>query len=172
LATALTERMAEKDFAFCVFDPEGDYDELKNAVSIGNAETTATEDEALKLLRQSATNVVMNTQSLSVEERPIFFANLLPQISVLRARTGRPHWLVIDEAHHLLPASRNDVAHILPNDGPAIVFITVHPEAVSPAALKSVEVVIALGDGADEVIAKFCAITGPSVEGQHSTERR
>src|SRR5580704_8535001 len=85
--------------------------------------------------------------------------NLLPQLSLLRARSGRPHWLVIDEAHHLLPASRDDVAQILPHAGPAIVFITVHPEAVSPAALKSVEVVIALGDGADKVIAKFCAIT-------------
>jgi HAD superfamily hydrolase (TIGR01484 family) len=160
LATALTERMAENDFAFCVFDPEGDYDELEDAVSIGDAETAPTEDEALKLLRLGTTNLVINTQSLSVEERPIFFANLLPQLSLLRARSGRPHWLVIDEAHHLLPASRDDVAQILPHAGPAIVFITVHPEAVSPAALKSVEVVIGLGDGADEVIAKFCAITG------------
>jgi polynucleotide 5'-kinase involved in rRNA processing len=31
LATALTERMAERRFEFCVLDPEGDYDELENA---------------------------------------------------------------------------------------------------------------------------------------------
>src|SRR5262249_32627817 len=36
LATALTERMAEKSFDFCVFDPEGDYDQLENAVVVGD----------------------------------------------------------------------------------------------------------------------------------------
>ena len=35
LAIALTERMVEKRFQFCVFDPEGDYDDLENAVSVG-----------------------------------------------------------------------------------------------------------------------------------------
>lgn len=36
LAVALTEQMAERRFEFCVFDPEGDYNELETAVSIGN----------------------------------------------------------------------------------------------------------------------------------------
>jgi hypothetical protein len=29
----------------------------------------------------------------------------MPRFEVLRARTGRPHWVVADEAHHLMPAS-------------------------------------------------------------------
>jgi hydroxymethylpyrimidine pyrophosphatase-like HAD family hydrolase len=160
IATALTERMAEKDLSFCVFDPEGDYDELEDALVIGDSTKAPVEEEALELLRKSGTNVVINTQSLTVSERPIFFAKLLPQLSLLRARTGRPHWLVIDEAHHLVPASREDVAQIVPKEGPATIFITVHPESVSSVALKSVEVVVALGDGATEVIATFCRIAG------------
>jgi hydroxymethylpyrimidine pyrophosphatase-like HAD family hydrolase len=157
LATALTERMAQKNFAFCVFDPEGDYDELRDAVSIGSSDTPPPDDEAIKLLR-AATNVVINTQCLSLKDRPGFFGGVLPQVSLLRAKTGRPHWLVIDEAHHLLPASRDDVANVFPKDAPAAIFITVHPEAVSPDALKSVDVVIALGDGANEVISQFCRL--------------
>jgi hypothetical protein len=160
LAIALTERMAEKDFEFCVFDPEGDYDELENAIPIGDAKKTPTEEEALKLLRQHSTNVIINTQSLNAAERPLFFTNLLPQVSLLRATSGRPHWLLIDEAHHLLPAAREDVARLFSNDGLAVIFITVHPEAVSPAALKSVRVVVALGEHAGDVIAKFCGVTG------------
>jgi hypothetical protein len=159
LATALTERMAEKNFVFCVFDPEGDYDELQDAVSIGNSKTPPSDDEAIKLL-QTATNVVINTQCLSVKDRPGFFGRMLPQISLLRAKTGRPHWLVIDEAHHLLPASRDDVAHIFPKDTPAAIFITVHPDAVSPDALKGVDVVVALGEGAKDVISQFCGVIG------------
>jgi hydroxymethylpyrimidine pyrophosphatase-like HAD family hydrolase len=159
LATALTERMAEKNFAFCVFDPEGDYDELRDAVSIGSSDTPPSDDEAIKLLR-TATNVVINTQCLSLKDRPGFFGGMLPQVSLLRAKTGRPHWLVIDEAHHLLPASRDDVARIFPKDTPAAIFITVHPEAVSPDALKSVDVVVALGKDANEVISQFCRMIG------------
>jgi haloacid dehalogenase-like hydrolase/Helicase HerA, central domain len=157
LATALTERMAEQAFEFCVFDPEGDYDELQNAVSIGDPTTAPTMQESLKLLRQHGTNVVVNTQALNTSERPAFFANLLPQVAALRARTGCPHWLLIDEAHLLLPAARRDVAQVLPEDIPAAIFITVHPEAVSAKALKGVEVVVALGDAA-EVIATFCRV--------------
>jgi HAD superfamily hydrolase (TIGR01484 family) len=157
LATALTERMAEKRFEFCVFDPEGDYDELEHAVSIGDAKAPPNMDEALKLLRQVGANVVVNTQALAVSERPPFFAKLLSQVSRLRARTGRPHWLLIDEAHHLLPAARGDVAHISREDIPAAIFITVHPEAVSTNILNNVDTVIALGDAAQNVISTFCS---------------
>ena len=156
LATALTERMAEKGLIFCVFDPEGDYDELRDAVSIGNAEIPPSDEEAIRLLR-TGTSVVINTQCLSVRDRPSFFADLLPRVSLVRAKTGCPHWLVIDEAHHVLPASR-DVANVFPNDAPAAIFITVHPAAVSPDALKTVELVVALGEGANEVISDFCRV--------------
>jgi hydroxymethylpyrimidine pyrophosphatase-like HAD family hydrolase len=127
LATALTERMVEGQFEFCVFDPEGDYDELEHAVSIGDVATPPRIDETLKLLREFTANVVVNTQALAVAERPPFFAKLLPHIAALRTRTARPHWLLIDEAHHLLPAARQDVSQVLPEEIPAAVFITVHP---------------------------------------------
>ena len=160
LATALTERMAERRFEFCVFDPEGDYDELENAVSVGDSKAPPNVDEGLKLLRKAEGNVVINTQSLAVADRPAFFAKLLPKIAELRGRTGRPHWLLIDEAHHLLPASRENIAQMLPEELPSVIFITVHPDAVSVEALRTVQVVIALGDKASDVIAQFCELIG------------
>lgn len=160
LATALIERMAEKRFGFCVFDPEGDYTELENAISVGNAKAPPNVDEGLKLLRKAEGNVVINTQSLAIADRPAFFAKLLPKIAELRGRTGRPHWLIIDEAHHLLPASRENIAPMLPEALPSVIFITVHPEAVSVEALRTVEVVIALGAKAADVIAEFCGLIG------------
>jgi hydroxymethylpyrimidine pyrophosphatase-like HAD family hydrolase len=160
LATALTECMVERQFEFCVFDPEGDYDELDHSVSVGDATTVPRIEETLKLLRQFRVNVVINTQSLAVAERPPFFGKLLPHIAALRSRTGRPHWLLIDEAHHLLPASREDISQVLPEEVPAAVFITVHPEMVSPDALKTAQTVIALGDKANDIIAVFCKSIG------------
>ena len=160
LATALTERMAERRFEFCVFDPEGDYDELENAVSVGDSKAPPNVDEGLKLLRKAEGNVVINTQSLAVADRPAFFATLLPKIAELRGRTGRPHWLLVDEAHHLLPAARENIAQMMPEELPSVIFITVHPDAVSVEVLKTVEVIIALGDKASDVIAQFCELIG------------
>jgi HAD superfamily hydrolase (TIGR01484 family) len=93
LAISLTERMVEKRFQFCVFDPEGDYDDLENAVAVGDVKVSPVVDEVLALM-EAGTNVVVNTQSLNVEERPRFFIDMLPRISALRTKTGRPHWLV------------------------------------------------------------------------------
>lgn len=160
LATALTERMAEQGFEFCVLDPEGDYDELEHAVMIGDAQTAPQSDEALKLLEQGGTSVVINTQCFAMAERPAYFAALLPKIAALRARTGRPHWLLIDEAHHLLPANRADFPVVLPDALPAVVLITVHPEAVSTAVLETVGTLIAVGEHADAVVRAFCAAAG------------
>lgn len=160
LAVALTERMVEGSFEFCVFDPEGDYTELENAISIGNSRDPPNVDEGIKLLRKAEGNLVVNTQSLAVSDRPAFFAKLLPKMAELRGSTGRPHWLLIDEAHHLLPASRENIAQMLPEELPSVIFITVHPDAVAVEALKRVQIVIALGPKANDVVAQFCTSIG------------
>jgi hypothetical protein len=156
LATALTEAMCEKNFQFCVFDPEGDYQELEHAVITGDAKTPPTLDAVLDMLEVPKNNVVVNTLGLELKERPSFFAQLLPRVSTMRGRVGRPHWLLVDEVHHLLPADRSDVTVSLPADFTGVIFVTVHPDSVSPAALQSVETIIALGDHAPNVIADFC----------------
>jgi hydroxymethylpyrimidine pyrophosphatase-like HAD family hydrolase len=163
LATALTERMVEKQFQFCVFDPEGDYDELDHAISVGNVKTPPNEEQALKLLQKSATNAVVNTQALEIGARPAFFVKLLPGVLSLRARTGRPHWLLIDEAHHLLPAGRHELSGVLPKQLPGVILITVHPEAVAVEALRTVDTILALGSKAGEVVATYCKATGVPV---------
>ncbi|RWK41618.1 MAG: phosphoglycolate phosphatase, partial [Mesorhizobium sp.] len=74
-------------------------------------------------------------------------------------RTARPHWLVIDEAHHLLPKKRDDTRAILSLELPGTVLITVHPEAISTDVLRLVTAVIALGPKAKNVIKAFCQET-------------
>jgi hydroxymethylpyrimidine pyrophosphatase-like HAD family hydrolase len=144
LATALAERMAEKGFQFCIFDPDGEYIELEQAIPAGTAKTPPHREEVLKLLRKLNANVVVNTQALEIDERPPFFASLFPRILSLRAQTGRPHWLLVDEAHHLLPAKVQNAGQILPEHLEAAILITVHPEALAADMLRMVKTVIAL----------------------------
>ena len=156
LATALTERMTEKSLEFCILDPEGDYASLENAICIGDAKNAPSAEEAMALVQKRACNVVVNTQAMTMTERPEFFAKLLPQLAALRASTGRPHWLVIDEAHHLLGASRENVGELLPERLNGTIFITVHPDMVSAEALKTVRYMIGVGEQGSRALSVFC----------------
>jgi HAD superfamily hydrolase (TIGR01484 family) len=160
LATALTEQMAARGFEFCVFDPEGDYDALEHAVTVGDPGVPPRCEELLELLEQGKSNVVVNTQHLTSEERPSFFAALVPRLAALRSRSGRPHWLVIDEAHHLLPAGREPPAGLLPEKGPMTILITVDPTSIASAVLHDVETLTVLGPEAPAILESFCAAIG------------
>jgi len=157
VATAMTERMVERGHQFCVLDPEGDYRELENSVCVGDTKTPPRHDELIDLLKRHISNVVINTLAVPVEDRPAFFMKLLPDIAEMRATFGRPHWLIVDEAHHLLPADNPDAPNLPTGDRPAAILITVHPQAISRQALRNVKTVIAIGPKAHEVIADFCA---------------
>jgi len=66
-------------------------------------------------------------------------------IQELRLRTGRPHWLIIDEAHHVLPSNWAPSSPELVRQLGSTILITVHPGHVSPAALSGVNIVVVLG---------------------------
>ncbi|MET3519075.1 HAD-IIB family hydrolase [Mesorhizobium abyssinicae] len=171
LATALTERFVETGYQFCIFDPEGDYDGLQGAVKLGDGSSVPTKEQLLDLIEKPDTNVVVNGLALRVNERPDFFADLLPGLGSFRYRTARPHWLVIDEAHHLLPKRRDDTRAMLSLELPGTVLITVHPEAISTDALRLVTAVIALGPKAKSVVRTFCHETGVEEPGAMSSQK-
>jgi hypothetical protein len=152
-AIALTERMADKSYEFCVFDPEGDYKDLRHAVAVGDASATPLATDAIKILGEAGSNVVVNAQAMPVPARSTFLSALLPRISRLRARTGRPHWLVVDEAHQILPAGEDSQPRL--SDIPAAILITLHPEWISREMLQTVEVVIAFGRDAPGILHAF-----------------
>lgn len=155
-ATALTEKLVDRRFQFCVLDPEGDYLELENATVVGDSKTTPSVEQVIELLAQGQ-NVVVAALALSIEERPELFAKLLPELARLRASKGRPHWIVIDETHHLIPAERGAGPIVLPSELAGCLLITVHPRALAVELLKKVTKVAALGPVAPEVIGEVAS---------------
>jgi HAD superfamily hydrolase (TIGR01484 family) len=160
LSTALVERMAEMGFQACILDPEGDYTGLDGVVSHGDAKTAPREREILDLLRDPDEMVAVNMLGLKVEDRPAFFAGLLPELATMRTQTGRPHWILVDEAHHMFPAERQSVPLTLPRELPSAILVTVHPKSVARAALDLVDTVIGVGDAARDIITEACAAMG------------
>jgi len=107
LATALLERLAADGFQLCLFDPEGDYGAFADAVTFGDAATPVAPEPVLNAVRKLGTNVTVNLLGSNIEERPDVVAGLLPAVLDIRAKYGRPHWILVDEAHHVLPRGRD-----------------------------------------------------------------
>lgn len=153
--TGLIERLAEAGYQFCLIDPEGDYENFAGAVTVGNARLAPNVDEIMQLLAKPGENVVVNLLGIALEDRPNFFASFLPRLMELRVKTGRPHWIVVDEAHHLLPATWSAAASEVPQEFAQMLLITVHPDWVAPSILQCVNTVIAVGEGPDSTFAGF-----------------
>ncbi|HLQ35915.1 MAG TPA: HAD-IIB family hydrolase [Chloroflexota bacterium] len=158
--TALLERLAEHGYQFCLVDPEGDYEGFESTVRLGDSERVPSIDEVLQVLARPNQSVIVNLLGIKLEDRPQFFTTLAPRLVELGLRTGRPHWLVIDEAHHLLPVQRTQASATLPNDFQGVMLVTVHIDRVAPAALEPVTTAIAVGGGADRTLRTFAKAVG------------
>jgi hydroxymethylpyrimidine pyrophosphatase-like HAD family hydrolase len=157
LAAGVLERLIDAGYQFCLVDPEGDYPDLEGAIVLGDAKSVPTIAEVMGVLAAPDRHVIVNLVGMGLQDRPAFFDALFLRLQELRARTARPHWIILDEAHHLLPAARGPSATIHPSE---LVLITVHPEHVSSAVLGAVEMAVVVGDTAAEVVERLAASVG------------
>jgi len=96
-------------------------------VTIGGPSHVPPDDEVLELLSGTRTNDVVNLLGVRLDEQPDHFGHLLGHVDAIRSSTGRPRWLVVDEAHHLLPPETHGRPTALPRDTSGVLMITVHP---------------------------------------------
>jgi HAD superfamily hydrolase (TIGR01484 family) len=160
LATGLLERLAEREYQFCIVDPEGDYEHFEGAVVLGDGNRVPLVKEAVELLDRPDRNGVVNLLAVGLEDRPAFFDALFAQLLELRARTGRPHWTVIDETHHLLPPSWTPMPQTPAERAHGLMLITVHPDRVAKLVLSSVDVIVAIGESPAQTLTTFAATLG------------
>jgi hydroxymethylpyrimidine pyrophosphatase-like HAD family hydrolase len=155
LAAGIVERLIEKDYQVCLVDPEGDYGTLRDVVALGNQWRAPSIGEVLSILEDPKVNLSINLLGVPLDDRPQFFAQLIPNLQTMRARTGRPHWIALDEAHHMLPEAWGHTGSTLPQRLGETLLVTVHPDHVAPAVLESIDVVVATGHSPRETLARF-----------------
>ncbi|MBA3818148.1 MAG: HAD-IIB family hydrolase [Deltaproteobacteria bacterium] len=160
LATGILERLGAAGYQFAILDPEGDFTELEDAVVLGGPQRVPLIEEIVDVLRDPSDNLVINMLGVALEHRPEFFVKLMPALADLRTRTGRPHWLVVDEAHHLLPASWGPAAEGIALRPHGTIYLTVHPGSVAMAVLELVDTVVAVGAHPDQTIRELCEAAG------------
>ena len=159
LATGIIERLIEQAYQVCVIDPEGDYAHLEDTIMLGSSNRS-------RILRKccscwkNRSRVVINLLGIALEDRPAFFHRLLPRLQELRARTGHPHWIVVDETHHLLPAALEPAALLLPQNMYGMMMLTVQPQHVAKDVLALADVIITIGEAPHETLRHFSEMLG------------
>ena len=167
LAATLIEKLTLQHYQYCIVDPEGDFAEMENAVVLGDAKRAPHPNEVMSALERPLQNCVVNLIGLALADRPTYFEKLFAEIMHLRTRTGRPHWLIFDEAHHILPAARDQSVSVLPEQICGMLFITLEPEHVAKSILRGVDLILAIGGEPRRTITTFSAAVGeepPPVE--------
>lgn len=160
LATGFFERVAQAGYQFCLVDPEGEYRAPTHAVVLGSAHRTPTIQETIELLNQPRQNAVVNLLGTSADHRPAYFDGLLPALLECRARTGRPHWIAIDEAQYVLPASWAPMLHTAPEQLQGMILISAYPERIASQVLASIDLVVIAGQTAQDSARKLSEALG------------
>ncbi len=158
-AAGIIERLIESAYQVCIVDPEGDYGTLPEVLTLGTPYYAVPVNQALTVLEDPAMNVNINLLGIALADRPKYFRHLFPNLQAMRTRTGRPHWIILDEAHHMIPAGGGQLDSVLPHRLGETILVTVHPEHVAPGALSLVDVVIAVGHAPADTLKAFANVT-------------
>jgi hypothetical protein len=163
VARRIVESLQKLSYQFCIIDPEGDYEAQPGAVVVGKPDAEPRREEVVQLLEDYGVNGVVCMTGVPISDRPRYFSALLADLLQLRLRYGRPHWLVIDEAHHLLPAEWEPPNTVLPETLVNVLLVTVHPELLSPEMQQRVTRFVAVGPTAGEMLRQFVERRGMSL---------
>jgi hydroxymethylpyrimidine pyrophosphatase-like HAD family hydrolase len=153
------ERLTVGGLQYCIVDPEGDYEGFEDAVSIGDVNQPPSIAKVIELLDRPDQNVAINLLGVALADRPTFLGALMTALLQLRERAGRPHWIVIDEAHHMLPQELETAAAPLAANLVRMMFVTVHPDHMARSVLASVDWLVALGNTVNNTMRSFAAAT-------------
>ena len=155
--SVVTEQLIGKDYQVCIIDPEGDYEELEGFVTFGASGHQPDLSEILGILEAQTRSVTVNLLGIALADRPSFFQKFLAAVQELRSRTGRPHWVIIDEAHHMLPASRESASRVIPLELASSALVTVHLDHVARPILETVNTLVLVGPDPQSVVKDFNA---------------
>ena len=175
LATAFLEGLIEQRYQYCLVDPEGDFHELDTTLELGDEQHAPKADDVLGVLKSAAESVCVNLLGVALDQRSAFLTMLLARCAELRAGTGRPHWFVVDEAHHMLPAGDVTLPEPIAHAPSGLMLITVHPEKLAASVLAQIDTLIVVGRDAEDAVRAFAEATGrevPVLESPANEEQR
>jgi 3-deoxy-D-manno-octulosonate 8-phosphate phosphatase KdsC-like HAD superfamily phosphatase len=142
-AFGFLERLIQKKYQPCVIDSVGDFEPREDMVRLGSRLRAPRASEVIAALADPSVKLVVNLAGLRPYEQPGFRAELFSALTLMRKRTGRPHWIVVNGAQHLWPAGVR-AEESLPKLGETL-LLAEHPGEVARPLLRQVDVAVAVG---------------------------
>jgi hydroxymethylpyrimidine pyrophosphatase-like HAD family hydrolase len=139
------EGLERQGYQYCLIDPEGDYQEADHAVTMGSENQAPEVQSVIDLLEKTQQNCTVDMLSIQYADRPYFFRELINPLEKLREKTGRPHWIILDEAHHLIPSDRSRQASPIPHGSKGLFLITTSPQNLDPSILSEIDLFLFVG---------------------------
>jgi hydroxymethylpyrimidine pyrophosphatase-like HAD family hydrolase len=141
-AFGLLERLIQKKYQPCVIDPRGDFPMREDLVKLGSRLRAPRVSEVIAALTDPSVKLVVNLAGLSSYEQPGFCSELFTALKVMRRRTGRPHWIVVNGAQHVWPSGGRAGA---PSTLGETILLAENPGEVARPILRQVDVAVAVG---------------------------
>ena len=141
----LLERIRGHGYQCCVLDTTGAHRGLADAIVLGDAQRAPDPAAVVEALEAPEFAVVADLRALAAPDRGAFLGRFADKLGALRASSCRPHWLVLDDAHELIPAGEAVPAALLGIDA---VHVTTEPASLAIEALEAVNAVVEIGEDA------------------------
>jgi hydroxymethylpyrimidine pyrophosphatase-like HAD family hydrolase len=150
ISGVLVERLVDSGRSVCLLDPEGDHEsltELEGVVFLGGKATHGlpAAEELEQFLRRPKSSLVLDLSALSRADKVEYATKALATVAAVRATSGLPHWVIVDEAHHVFPASGSPATALLQQGRDPFCLITLGADDLA-ADLRSVPDAIASTD--------------------------
>lgn len=161
----MLERIMSKSYQICLIDPEGDYENLPGCRTVGDEKRPPSIEHVKQVLQDPDAQAVVNLVAVPAADRPVYFSSLVSELQRCRLQSGRPHWLIIDEAHQVLPCEWAMTETVLPQELSNLVLISVHPKHISPVALRRVNTMVVVGREPRKLMEEFSSAANTAMLG-------
>jgi hydroxymethylpyrimidine pyrophosphatase-like HAD family hydrolase len=135
LAGLFAERLLEAGYRLCIIDPEGDHIALgkrPRVLVLGHTVPLPASGSAPAVLHDTGLSLVLNLASLPHSAKLAYVDEVLCALQGVRAETGIPPWIIVDEAHYFChDASPCVCARRFDRRTGNFVFVTYRPSLVA-----------------------------------------
>jgi hydroxymethylpyrimidine pyrophosphatase-like HAD family hydrolase len=145
---ALLQQFLAQEYQCCVIEAETGARSVRRGMTLlGEPHEAPRLTDVVNALEQPRVSASVNLAGLAPETRPTFTEALMLQLQALHDRVGRPHCILINQAHRFL--TREAAASSARFSEITMIYATSEPQLLPANVVHSVKLIIASGEPSD-----------------------
>ena len=168
ISESMLQQLLAHEYQCCIIEAEISRAPMPRpgVIALGEPHEAPRLTDALNVLEQPNVSVSMNLAALALETRPLFAEALLLQLQAMHDRVGRPHCVLINQAHSFLREATMTTPRLAEM---TMMYATAEPQLLPPPLLHSVRLIVAAGEPTEALASLAAALDGMAVEPAQAT---